>query len=143
MSKAKTLWQAVAPQVPIAAAKVLIALAAMKVFIAMASGADLGTGSPPMPTPAAKPAAAKPVVKQSLTTPAGWHEYDPNEVLRPGNHWHRDPITGLVKQHGPEFNGNADAHRAPGGNIVWEKATQPVRYMRICENGRCRLVPIQ
>jgi len=56
-----------------------------------------------------------------------WHRREPNEVLRPGNHWHECRACRLVMQHGPENHGDANAHRCPSCNrLIWEKTATPV-----------------
>ena len=74
-----------------------------------------------------------------------WHELQPGETLLPGNHWHR--YGNLWKQHDSTHDQDWPSHLSPDGKVyVLQKAAPPVvptqRYMRICENGRCRLVPI-
>lgn len=87
---------------------------------ALAYAVALQKQAEPLPTPR--------VVPTPLDV-TQWHVPTPDERLRLGNHWHYDHVTNLWLQHGPENNGNRNAHRGLKGNMVWEQAPPP-RFVR-------------
>lgn len=111
----------------------MLAVVALLLIAALAfnaRGADIGTGSPPVAKVA--PAKAKPVAVKPL--PIGYHE-------------HVCPRCQTRWGHGESSRANAEEHRCPTCNHMlpwpWDKAPPATqRFMRICENGKCRLVPI-